>query len=198
MEFELFATFVSLPIVSEPHREPLWVLRAQSGDREALELLLRSVQPSLLRFSRALVGLSSADDVVQETLILVYRKLGQLTSPQLFRPWLFRIAKRAGLRHLKSARRWLDEFEDATYLSDLPAQDSRPTHESVEDLVRMSDVSPASRVVLLLHFQEGLSLPEIAAALELPLGTVKSRLGYGLSLLRKRLGEKARKGARDE
>jgi DNA-directed RNA polymerase specialized sigma24 family protein len=53
-------------------------------------------------------------------------------------------------------------------------------------------------VVLLLHFQEGLSLPEIAAALELPLGTVKSRLGYGLSLLRKRLGEKARKGARDE
>ena len=68
----------------------------------------------------------------------------------------------------------------------------------MEDLVRMSDVSPASRVVLLLHFQEGLSLPEIAAALELPLGTVKSRLGYGLFLLRKRLGEKARKGARDE
>jgi len=189
MEFELFATFVSLLIVSEPHREPLWVLRAQSGDREALELLLRSVQPSLLRFSRALVGATNADDLVQETLILVYRKLGQLTSPQLFRPWLFRIAKRAGLRHLKHSRRWLEESEATTQLAVLPAQATRPTHESVEDLVRMSDVSPASRVVLLLHFQEGLSLPEIAAALELPLGTVKSRLGYGLSVIRKRFGE---------
>jgi RNA polymerase sigma-70 factor, ECF subfamily len=51
----------------------------------------------------------------------------------------------------------------------------------------MGRVSPASRAVLVLHFQEGLSLPEVAAALELPLGTVKSRLGYGLSLLRKSL-----------
>jgi RNA polymerase sigma-70 factor (ECF subfamily) len=51
-------------------------------------------------------------------------------------------------------------------------------------------VSPASRAVLILHFDEGLTLPEIAAVLELPLGTVKSRLTYGLSTLRKQMETK--------
>jgi RNA polymerase sigma-70 factor (ECF subfamily) len=51
----------------------------------------------------------------------------------------------------------------------------------------MDDISPASRAVLVLHFEEELSLPEVAAVLELPLGTVKSRLAYGLTALRKHL-----------
>ena len=51
----------------------------------------------------------------------------------------------------------------------------------------MDGISPASRAVLVLHFEEELSLPEVAAVLELPLGTVKSRLAYGLTALRKQL-----------
>jgi RNA polymerase sigma-70 factor (ECF subfamily) len=54
----------------------------------------------------------------------------------------------------------------------------------------MDGISPASRAVLALHFQEEMSLPEVAALLEVPLGTVKSRLAYGLASLRKRLGSK--------
>jgi len=49
--------------------ESLWVLRAQYGDREALELLLRSVQPSLQRYLSGLVGSAHADDVLQEVLV---------------------------------------------------------------------------------------------------------------------------------
>lgn len=84
------------------NQEALWVLRAQCDDREALELLLRSVQPAVHRYLCGLVGPADADDVLQEILVQVYRQLGWLETPKLFRPWVFRIASRAGFRHLKS------------------------------------------------------------------------------------------------
>jgi RNA polymerase sigma-70 factor (ECF subfamily) len=174
--------------VSERSREALWVLRAQSGDAEALALLLRSVQPQLLRFIRALVHPSDAEDVLQETLMRIYKKLGQLAAPELFRAWAFRIAKREALRHAHHSRRRLGEMLSAPALNDIPTTEVSVTGESLEELFRRGQVSPASRAVLVLHFQDGLSLPEIAGVLELPLGTVKSRLGYGLAVLRKNLG----------
>jgi DNA-directed RNA polymerase specialized sigma24 family protein len=57
----------------------------------------------------------------------------------------------------------------------------------------MDGISPASRAVLVLHFQEEMSLPAIAAIWEVPLGTVKSRLAYGLTALRKQLGHNRRR-----
>jgi RNA polymerase sigma-70 factor (ECF subfamily) len=72
-------------------------------------------------------------------------------------------------------------------LETMAAPEGQPIDGSIEKLLERGDVSPASRSVLVLHFQEGLSLPEVASVLELPLGTVKSRLGYGLSVLRRRL-----------
>ncbi len=169
------------------YQESLWVLRAQLGDRDALELLLRSILPSLERVARGLVGPTGADDVVQETLFLVYRKLRQLAAPQLLRPWAFRIAKRVALHQLKKEERWLEGTGDDAVLDAIPAPETRPSDETLAAMLDRGDVSAASRVVLVLHFQEGLSLPEVAAVLELPLGTVKSRLAYGLSALRRRL-----------
>jgi RNA polymerase sigma-70 factor (ECF subfamily) len=57
-------------------------------------------------------------------------------------------------------------------------------------LSMLSAVSPASRAVLVLHFQEEMTLVEVAAVLEIPLGTVRSRLAYGLSMLRKLIADK--------
>jgi DNA-directed RNA polymerase specialized sigma24 family protein len=54
-------------------QEALWVLRAEGDDREALELLLRHLQPSLRRFLTGVVGPSDADDVMQEVVVVVYR-----------------------------------------------------------------------------------------------------------------------------
>ena len=169
-------------------QESLWVLRAQSGDRQALEHLLRGVQPSLRRYLRSLVGPTDADDIAQEVLVLVYRKLGWLESPEVFRPWVFRIASRAGFRHLRKTRTWRENEVDDMALDDLPASDSAPSTELLDRLSTMDGISPASRGVLVLHFQEEMSLPEIAAVLSIPLGTVKSRLAYGLAGLRKQLG----------
>lgn len=170
-------------------QESLWVLRAQYGDREALELLLRSVQPSLRRYLSGLVGSADADDVLQEVLVQLYRRLGGLRAPELFRPWVFRIASRCGFRLLRRRRRWLEQTCEDSVLEDSPAPDV-PSSEMLHELLAMDGISPASRAVLALHFQEEMSLPEVAAILELPLGTVKSRLAYGLASLRKQLGSK--------
>ena len=75
-----------------------WVLRAQCHDREALEALLRSVQPSLRRYLYGLAGARDIDDLLQDVLVIVCRKLGMLEEPKLFRPWTFRIASREAFR----------------------------------------------------------------------------------------------------
>lgn len=171
-------------------QEAEWVLRAQCGDREALELLLRSVQPSLRRYLTRLVGASSADDVLQEALILVSRKLKWLDVPEAFHPWAYRVASRAAFRHLKKEKRWSEQVRDEAVLDDLPSAESAKSvvpPEMLPDLLKSDALSAASRAVLVLHFQEEMSLPEVAAILEIPLGTVKSRLAYGLAALRKKL-----------
>jgi RNA polymerase sigma-70 factor (ECF subfamily) len=173
--------------VATSKQEAQWVLRAQCGDREALELLLRGVQPSLRRYLMRLVGASSADDVLQEVLILVSRKLKWLDVPEAFHPWAFRVASRVAFRHLKREKRWSEQVRDEVVLDDLAAAESTVPPELLPELLNSEALSPASRAVLVLHFQEEISLPEVAAILEIPLGTVKSRLAYGLAALRKKL-----------
>jgi RNA polymerase sigma-70 factor, ECF subfamily len=164
-----------------------WVLRAQCNDREALEGLLRSVQPALRRYLSGLAGTTDADDLMQDVLVIVTRRIGSLDDPKLFRPWLFRIASREAFRHLKKRRLWQGRHEDDTPLDALPMPDAHPSGELLRQLLAADSISPASRAVLILHFEEELSLPEVAAVLEIPLGTAKSRLGYGLRSIRKRL-----------
>jgi len=169
-------------------QEALWVLRAQYGDRDALEQLLEAVQPSLRRYLCGLVGDLDADDVLQEVLVLVYRRLGDLENPEVFRAWALRIASRAGYRYLEKRKRWPHQPDDEAPLENVPAPNDRPSDALLWDALRSDAISPASRGVLVLHFQEGLSLPDVAAILDVPLGTVKSRLAYGLAALRARLG----------
>lgn len=172
-------------------REGFLVLRAQTGDREALDVLLASVQEPLYRYLLSLVGDGQlAEDVLQETFIRVYRKLGWLREPALFRPWAYRIATREAFRHLKRERRWAEQVRDEQALKALPAPPAREEfapvlsarlHETIEGL------SPASRAVVVLYYLHEMSLEETAAVLGVPLGTVKSRLAYGLEALRRRL-----------
>ncbi len=170
--------------------ETLWALRAQCGDREALEHLLRSVQPTLHRYVRRLVGAADADDVVQDVLVSIARNVVWLVEPRLFRPWAYRIASRASFSHLRRVRRRGVEETDGTVLAALPGPDAPPDNELLAELLDGDVLSPASRAVLVLHFQEEMQLDEVAAVLEIPLGTVKSRLAYGLKTLRHYLNQR--------
>lgn len=171
-------------------QESLWVLRAQCGDHEALECLLRSVQPSLRRFVRGIVGTSHADDVLQDVLIVVCRKLKSLHAPELFRPWAFRIAGRQAFRHIRREKRWPEQPSDESVLDESSAENTSSSTELFEEVLSLENLSPASRAVLVLHFKEDLPLSEVAAILEVPVGTVKSRLAYGLAAIRKQINQK--------
>jgi RNA polymerase sigma-70 factor (ECF subfamily) len=168
-------------------REAQRVLRAQCGDREALEALLRAVQSSLFHYISGLVGFQGAEDVLQDVFVQICRHLKQLRDPYLFRPWAYRIASRASFLSLKRERRWQPSDDDAA-IEDLPAGADRNAPALLSDLsVLLDSVSLASRAVLLLHYVQGLSLEETAAVLGVSIGTVKSRLAWGLSRLRKRM-----------
>ena len=171
-------------------QEAQWVLRAQFGDREAIEALLTSAQPLLMRYVRAIVGAADAEDVTQDVMVLIYRKLWMLSMPDLFRPWMYRIASRAAFQYLQKRRRWPDHLRDDEALDEQPAQDLAAISPRVDELLQDPRVTPASRAVLALHFKEEMTLAEVAAILNVPLGTVKSRLAYGLATLRRqRAGE---------
>lgn len=169
----------------DTRQEVMWVLRAQAGDRVAINELFKLVQEPLYRYIVSLVGSRAlAEDILQEVFILIYRKLRWLREPELFRPWAYRIATREAFKHLKRERRWTDSSVDETVLEDLPApmRDSL-TPELISQLVEQ--VSPASRAVIVLHYLHEMPLAEVADVMGLALGTVKSRLAYGLDSLRK-------------
>lgn len=156
------------------------VLRAQSGDRDAFDALLRDIAPPLQRYVAKVTGDAAlADDVVQETLIAIVRKIAWLSDPALFRPWAFRIASRNAFRQLRR-RRVDDPLEEIAF--DEPEIDPWQRERLFASLERLS---PAARAVVTLHYLEEMPLSEVAAVLDLNLGTVKSRLSYGLAQLRK-------------
>ena len=167
-------------------------MRAQCGDRDALELVLRSVQPALRRYISGLVGADDADDILQDVLIIVSRKVYWLEQPEVFRAWAFRIASRAAFRHLKKRKRWTDATVDPSALDDVAAPDIAPPDNTILELLDSAALSPGSRAVLVLHFREEMPLAHVAAVLEIPVGTVKSRLAFGLKTLRKELGNGTR------
>ncbi len=175
-------------------KQETWrVLRAQSGDQEALDELLEAVQEPLYRYIFRLVGERTlAEDILQEVFIRIYRKLRWLREPELFRPWAYRIASREAFKHLKRERRWREEVRDEATLEAIPAQSTEKSYapELIEHLPSLIErVSPASRAVLILHYLHEMPLAEVAAVLGIALGTAKSRLAYGLQSLRSGIRE---------
>jgi RNA polymerase sigma-70 factor (ECF subfamily) len=159
------------------------VLRAQSGDREAFDALLRYITPPLLRYVTRVAGDPAlAEDAVQETLVAIVRKIGWLSDPSLFRAWSYRIASRETFRALKKRKRYVEVADEEVRWDEPPDPWQRERL-----LASLDRLSPASRAVITLHYLEEMPLSEIAAVLDLAPGTVKSRLAYGLAQLRKEI-----------
>jgi len=170
--------------------EPLLVALAQTGDQDALEALLRRYYRPLRAFITPMVGSSHADDVLQEIALAIFQNLRYLRHPEAFRSWALRIASRRAFRHLKRETRWKLLETDPDVISSLRAPEPQPDALEPALVAVIEQVSPASRAALLLHYQQGLSIEETAIVLDIPLGTAKSRLAYGVSVLRKRINQK--------
>jgi RNA polymerase sigma-70 factor, ECF subfamily len=161
------------------------------GDMDALAALGVRYQAPLTGYLDRLLGpdWALAQDLAQETFVRVLRQ-HSCRGDRPFRPWLYAIATNLARDHFKSAAvqratPWDDEL--ATQLADWDAgpEEQALARERAADIAEaLTTLSHEYRATLVLPFYNALSLQEIAATLDVPLGTVKSRLSVGLRRLR--------------
>ena len=151
------------------------------------------MQDQLYEHIRAIVGDSdTAKDVLQESLWMIARKLPSLRDSRWMRAWAYRIATREAVHRTHSEKRWKEALRgDDLNVLVADADDEQFDGEVIAEIVsRLDSLSPASQVVLRMHYLQGLTHVEIAEALEVAVGTVKSRLSYGLAALRREVSGK--------
>jgi len=175
--------------VLDPEGVGLLVVRAQAGDIAAFEQLLLYMQGPLRQYVNNLADEAAAEDILQETALKVFRKIKHLREPRVFLAWTFRIATRVAFDHLKKMRQWRELENDPEVARSLVTSSSGREGLESDFLELVSHASPASRAVLLLHYQQHLSIEEAAAILDIPVGTAKSRLSYGIAAIRKYVKE---------
>jgi RNA polymerase sigma-70 factor (ECF subfamily) len=178
-------------------RDEELALRALLGDLEAFDALVRRFRGAVLRITTQILGSrEAAEDAAQETFLLAFKALPQLQEPERFAGWLCAIARRCALRHAEKNRR--NEPTDApvldrlllTYSQELTASPHEQTARKVEQegvTQALAQLSPDYRLPLELYYFEDWSVGRIADFLSLPNTTIKWRLHYGRTLLRRLL-----------
>jgi RNA polymerase sigma-70 factor (ECF subfamily) len=170
------------------------ITRAQRGERNSFNELVRMHARGVMNVIYRMCGDTQiAEDAAQETFIQAWLHLASYRPQTSLRNWLYRIAVNAATDMLRKEKRILP-----TALEDLPLQDPQLGPEALFSqeertiLVQKAILSlpQASRMVLVLREYEGMSYHEIAEALDIPLGTVMSRLNYARKALREKLEAK--------
>jgi RNA polymerase sigma factor (sigma-70 family) len=164
------------------------VASARLGDRGALDMLVRRWNGKLLAHAwRLLRDGEAARDAVQESWAEMVRGLPRLRDDRAFAAWAYRIVSRRCARHigrLQSERRLEAEIADA------PAEHAAavPGATEVEDVQRaIATLPPGQQAAIALFYLEDMSVAEVAVALDVPAGTVKTRLMHARRKLRETL-----------
>jgi RNA polymerase sigma-70 factor, ECF subfamily len=169
------------------------VARAREGDRAALDLLLRRHHDRVAALCRRLcAGSADAADATQEALIAIVRGLPRFDGRSSFGTWAYRVATNACLDELRRrSRRPVPGLEDRGRRASLPA-----ARDAADGVVARLDVEAAladlplqQRTAVVLRDLCGLDYAEIAAVLEVPPGTVRSRIARGRAQLADLLGD---------
>ena len=161
------------------------VERARAGDEEAFASLARAAGDRLLAIAyRILRDLGLAEDAVQQTLVLAWRELPSLRDVERFDAWLRRLLVHACYREARRGRSWASNVR-ALSIDEPSGSDDFTTVVQRDQLERgYRRLPPEQRAVFVFHHYVGLTLPETADQLGVPLGTVKSRLHYATNTLR--------------
>ena len=162
------------------------------GSEEALGSLYRRYWPMAWHWAYAMTGQRhAADDYAQEAMLRAIRALPRFDTQRPFAPWLKRILVNLVVDDIRRTRQlrtrelegWMDESRRDTSGSD----------EALTAVISaVGELAPTRRMVIVLHYWLDLTVEEIASALDLPYGTVASRLSRALSDLRAALAEEER------
>src|ERR1051326_2356498 len=156
----------------------LWVTEAQAGNPDAFAQLMSRYEKRLLYYLRRIVPEGDwALDLHQEVWLDAFRGLPSLQIPEAFCVWIYRIAHRKAarfirdeLQHEQAAKSFSESSAQAQALECPETFDAEAVHQALQLL------APHDREVLVLHYLKDLSTEELAAVLDCPVGTVKSRL----------------------
>ena len=157
---------------------------ARRGDHEAFEVLTAAASDRLFGFARLVLGdAHQAEDAVQDALVRAWRGLPLLRDPERWDAWLHRLIVNACAD--QGRRRMRQSVEVPLVRIDAASgDDAHRSMTTISSTEASSGSSRDHRAAIVLHFYMDLSVPEVADALGVPVGTAKSRIHYAVDALR--------------
>jgi RNA polymerase sigma-70 factor (ECF subfamily) len=160
---------------------------ARAGQRDAFARIVGRYQQHLVNLFRRLgAETHGAEDCAQETFLRLYRSLDRYSPMAPFPAYLFTIARHAWIDSRRRSARHEHDEEPVEAL-EAPAPAGSPTDDRMDLRAALAVLPAHLRVVVVLTVDEGLSYPETAAVLGIPVGTVKSRMFHAVRALREAL-----------
>jgi RNA polymerase sigma-70 factor (ECF subfamily) len=176
------------------------VLRAQNGDHDAFGELVNRHQRRVWMVCRQYVGSAEADAAAQDSLVKAFTRIGDFDRRAAFSTWLTRIAINTCLDELRRRHRESvveeesDGDEGVSLLDRVPDEEAGPESRSMQKQavasleVHEAELPPRQREIFRLRFYAEMELEEIAVALDVHVGTVKTQLHRAVHRLREELG----------
>jgi RNA polymerase sigma-70 factor (ECF subfamily) len=168
-----------------------WIRRAQAGDDEAFASLFHKYKNLVFRTSFLMLGHQhDAEDLLQDVFLEVHRSLRQYQADKgAFTTWLYRITINDCLNSKRKKLLSIVSFDEITGSREMFTDSNLDIDESVQRAV--NQLSPKLRAIVVLRYYADLSYAELTEVLDIPLGTVKSRLNQALHLLKSELSEQS-------
>jgi RNA polymerase sigma factor (sigma-70 family) len=169
----------------DPRSDTALIQACQNGDREAFRWLYQRHQKSVRSMLQHLCDPSTLDDLVQEVFVRAWKGLGRMRQQSQFSTWLYRIAWNVGAdyrRGMAQSRTRQQEIQMHSEDASTPWQDLH-----YQDLVRrgLQFLDDRQAMLIILNDLQALPQSDTAAILDIPVGTVKSRLFHARAALRK-------------
>ena len=173
--------------------EQLMVRKIQAGDRQAFEQLMDCYETRIYRLAmRFTANVADAEDLTLEIFHAIYRSIAKFRGNSSLGTWIYRVSMNHCLEFRRKRRLEVVPYDEGLSLASTAWQDDpiesagkRELSERVEAAI--NSLSPLHRDVVVLHELQGLTYQEVAATLNVPVGTVKSRLSNAFRRLRDQL-----------
>ena len=174
--------------------DELLVIKCQENDQQAFTLLWKRWQPRVLKWSFDFIKDSEvAMEIAQESWVSIYKGINRLQDPKLFRFWAYKIVQRRSADWIRKEQRKRASLQEVSHQ---PVENEQqkpldPEQDQVgQMLMGIKQLPDEHQRILKLFYLEKMPIKALAKLLDLPLGTVKSRLYYAREQLRKKLKTK--------